>query len=183
MCSVVLNIAPSADGFIAGPNGDLSWLFDPQGEDYGFQELMVKTKFIVMGVHTYLDSIRFGWMFGAIPTFVMTHRDPSTLPVPKCEPPVPITFISGDPKQLIAQLKAEGKSGDVIWLMGGSSVISDCINAGLLDEIILGIHPVILGKGTPLFTNIERRVQLKVVSSKVYPNGLILTRYTCHYQA
>jgi dihydrofolate reductase len=67
--------------------------------------------------------------------------------------------------------------GKYIWLVGGAEIITPLLNAGLIDEIILSIHPVVLGRGIPLFRNIERQHDLELTGSTAYPSGLVQLRY------
>jgi dihydrofolate reductase len=62
--------------------------------------------------------------------------------------------------------------GKDIWLLGGSEVVSALLNAGLVDEIILSIHPIILGRGIPLLKNIQKEVNLKLENSLSFGSGL-----------
>ena len=74
----------------------------------------------------------------------------------------------------IQLLQLQGKD---IWLIGGADIISIFLNAGMLDEIILSIHPIVLGKGIPLFRNLQRQMNLKLVKSIPYESGLVQLHY------
>ncbi len=67
--------------------------------------------------------------------------------------------------------------GKNIWLVGGSEIISILMNANMVDEIILSIHPLILGNGISLFREIKRQIKLKVLNSITYNSGLIQIHY------
>jgi dihydrofolate reductase len=69
-------------------------------------------------------------------------------------------------------------SGKDIWLVGGSEIISILLKADLLHDIILSIHPKILGKGIPLFKNSEKEMNLKMINCKAFDSGLIQLHYT-----
>jgi dihydrofolate reductase len=51
------------------------------------------------------------------------------------------------------------------------------MNAGLVDELWLSIHPILLGNGKPLFSDINGRVQLELLESKTYDTGLVQVKY------
>jgi dihydrofolate reductase len=74
----------------------------------------------------------------------------------------------------IQLLQSQGKD---IWLIGGADIISIFLNAGMLDEIILSIHPIVLGKGIPLFRNLQRQMNLKLVKSIPFESGLVQLHY------
>ncbi len=63
--------------------------------------------------------------------------------------------------------------GKNIWFVGGTELISILMNVNMVDEIILSIHPLILGNGISLFTEIKRQINLKVLNSITYDSGLI----------
>ena len=69
------------------------------------------------------------------------------------------------------------QQGKDIWLVGGAEVITPLLNASLVNEIILSMHRVILGRGIPLFKGIEWRHSLKLVDSKAYLTGLAQLHY------
>ena len=75
--SVRVFVACSLDGFIAGPDGDLSWLPEPDGsgEDYGYHAFLAESAAILMGRATYETAAAFpDWPFGETPVFVATSR-------------------------------------------------------------------------------------------------------------
>lgn len=171
MSSIVLYIATSLDGFIAGPNDDLSWLFDIGEEDYGYADFLGGVGALVMGRRTY-DVVRsFGaWPYADRPTYVFTHHPPTDAPAD-----APITFVSEDVASFVRDLRAQ-TAGD-IWLMGGGSLASAFRAEGLIDEYILSIHPVLLGDGVPLFPGTPPRTDLRLLETTPYPDGLVQLRY------
>jgi dihydrofolate reductase len=70
---------------------------------------------------------------------------------------VDVTLVEGDVRQVYADIAA--KLGDAnLWLLGGGDLVGQFYDANLLDEIILGMTPVTLGKGAPL---LPRRITSK----------------------
>ena len=69
-------------------------------------------------------------------------------------------------------------SGKGIWLVRGSEIILILLKADLVHDIILPIHPKILGKGIPLFKNTEKEMNLKMINFKAFDSGLIQLHYT-----
>ena len=84
-------------------------------------------------------------------------------------------IVSGDTKQEVEKIKQE--PGKDIWLFGGASLTSSLMNLGLVDEIWLSIHPILLGSGKPLFTGITDRIHLQLLESKTYETGLVSVKY------
>lgn len=162
-------IACSLDGFIAGPDGDLSWLPAPQaGEDYGYGELIGRTSAILMGRGTYDVAAGFAaWPYAELPVFVASHRP--------LEPVAPtVRPVSGTPAELLAIAGEQTDGG--IYLDGGN-LIRSFLDDGLVDELTVTIVGVILGAGVPLFAGVTRPHRLELASSTEYPDGLVQLRY------
>ncbi|WP_229071697.1 dihydrofolate reductase family protein [Actinoplanes sp. DH11] len=146
--------ATSIDGFIADKSNSLDWLFEvDEGTANPFGEFFAGVGAFAMGATTYEWVLKNdnlleepeNWhdMYGDVPCWVFTHRD---------LPPVPdanVFMISGDVRRVhdAMVVAAQGKN---VWLAGGGNLVSQFVDHGLLDEIILGIAPAILGDGAPL---------------------------------
>ena len=151
--------ATSIDGFTADTRNSLDWLFEvDEGTENPFGEFFEGVGAFAMGARTYewvLENDNLleepqNWhdMYGDVPCWVFTHRD---------LPPVEdanIFMISGDVRRVheAMMVAAQGRN---VWLAGGGDLVSQFVAEGLLDEIILGIAPAILGEGVPL---LRRRV-------------------------
>ena len=163
-------IACSLDGFIAGPDGDLSWLPDPSPtEDYGFGAHMAATGALLMGRASYdaLLEMGYGWPYGDTPVLVATSRP--------LEPAAPtVTAVGGTPAELVAAARAA--AGDRGVYADGGALIRNLLDAGLIDEMIVTVIPVILGAGSPLFAGASRR-QLSLRSTTTFAGGLVQLRY------
>jgi dihydrofolate reductase len=148
--------ATSLDGFIADPDDSLQWLFDvPQSAETekSLRDFVLGTGAMVMGATTYqwcLDHddylahpSRWTKAYGDTPCWVLTHRD--LPPIPGCD----IRIGPRDVAELHPELVAAAGGKDV-WVLGGGDVAGQFADAGLLDEIHLGVTPVALGAGAPL---------------------------------
>jgi dihydrofolate reductase len=155
--------ACTLDGFIADENNSLDWLFEvPHDVDDGYwDEWFPGVGGLVMGATTYEWMLeRYGladmparWreFYGDRPSWVFTHRN-----LPLIEG-VDVSFVKGDVRQAYAEIAA--KIGDAnLWLLGGGDLVGQFYDASLLDEVILGMTPVTLGKGAPL---LPRRITSK----------------------
>jgi len=85
------------------------------------------------------------------------------------------TLIKGDIKTEVEKIKKE--KGRNIWLFGGASLTTSLMNLGLVDELSLAIHPILLGGGKPLFNSIKDRIKLTLVDTKTYSTGLVSLNY------
>jgi dihydrofolate reductase len=160
----------SLDGFMAGAGGDMSWLKEHLGPNPVVGELLGTVGALLIGNRTFLgDDPNKGTdnegAFGGAwtgPQFVLTHHAPDT-PVPG------VTFV-GDLDSAVAAAKAA--AGDKYVSILGADIARQCLDAGVLDEILVVIVPVLLGDGTRLF---ERpggtNVKLEPISVVEAPNA------------
>ncbi len=82
-------------------------------------------------------------------------------------------LVKGDAVEEVKKLKEQpGKDLQV----GGLSFVSSLVDAGLVDEYWLLIHPVVLGHGKPLF-NIHKKVDLKLVETRTFKSGVVVLHY------
>ena len=166
MRKVILFIASSLDGYIARENGGIDWLFSDA--DYGYSEFYSSIDTVIVGRKTYDQSLGFEeYPYKGKKVYVFT-RD-------KRAGDRYVDFVSSDLAGLVRKLKQlEGKD---IWLVGGSDIVSILLNAGLVDRIILSIHPIVLGRGIPLFKGLTQEIQMKLVKTLSYPSGLAQLHY------
>ena len=84
-------------------------------------------------------------------------------------------LVREDAVEFVARLKA-APGGDIL-VMGGGELGTALIEGGLVDEIGLNIHPVLLGRGTPLFRPLSRRVELELIEARAISQGCVLVRW------
>jgi dihydrofolate reductase len=164
-------IATSRDGFIAGPDDDLSWLPDGHaGEDYGYEAFMAGTSAIVMGrrTHDVVQGFGIDWPYGDTPVFVVTSR-----PLETDEPSV--QAVSGTPAEILARVREVTDGG--VYVDGGE-VIRQFLDAGLIDEATITVIPVDISEGVPLFTHDAQRARLGEPTSTAFPSGVVQRRYS-----
>ncbi len=176
MNKVILYIADSLDGFIARPDGDVSWLdkYSGKGEDYGYKDFYKTVGASIMGSKTYEKALQLsGGIDNKMPTYVVTNRQ---LPVP---PGADISFYSGDLRKLLGIIKKKTRKD--IWLVGGGQLACSFFKDGLIDDIILSTIPIILGGGIPLFDVMNIGIDLDLVKATSYPSGIVQTHYTVRH--
>ena len=61
--------------------------------------------------------------------------------------------------------------------IGGATFAAAAMRAGLIDEYVLATAPVLVGSGTPFFTALDNWVNLNLVETRTFPDGVVLTRY------
>ena len=170
MRKVILGLAVSLDGYIEGPNGEYDWCFTDQ--DYGMTTFLARIDTLFMGRKTYEllknpDEAASNNPFAAYRKYIFSN----TLH----EVEEGMTIIRGDIKAQVQALK--NQPGKDIWLFGGADLTASFLREGLVDELLLAIHPIILGGGKPLFTNIHDRIKLTLIDSKTYSTGLVSVSY------
>ncbi len=167
MRKIRLFIASSLDGYIARTSGDVDWLFTDA--DYGYAEFFDSIDTVLMGGKTYRQILEFGeYPYKGKKGFVFSK----TLQGKNDD----VEFVGGDIKSFIDKLRND--SGGDIWLVGGAEIIHYFIKERLLDELILSIHPIILGDGIPLIVkdaSLSTKLQLKEV--KTFDSGLLQVSY------
>ncbi|HEX6500096.1 MAG TPA: dihydrofolate reductase family protein [Micromonosporaceae bacterium] len=150
MARLLYSATISLDGFIAGPGGDMSWLTEHLGPNPVIDRLIGDIGALLVGNRTFRGddphrgTEKEGKPFGggwSGPQFVLTHRPPLT-PVPG------VTFVD-DLAEAVAAAKAA--AGDRYVNVLGASVARQCLEAGVLDEILVLVAPVLLGDGVRLF--------------------------------
>jgi dihydrofolate reductase len=148
MAKVLYSATMSLDGFMAGPGGDMSWLTEFLGPNPTAERIVDQIGAIVVGRRTYggddphKGTDKEGAFEGAWhgPQFVLTHRPPAE--------PVPDTvFLSDLPAAIAAAREA---AGDKYVNILGADVARQALDAGLVDEILVFVAPVLLGDGTRL---------------------------------
>jgi dihydrofolate reductase len=150
MARLLYSTTMSLDGFIAGHGGDMSWLTEHLGPNPMIDELIGDIGALLIGNRTFRGddphegTSKEGKAFGGAwsgPQFVVTHHPP--------EVPVPgVTFV-GDLDRGVAD--ATAAAGDRYVNILGASIARQCIGAGVLDEILVLVAPVLLGDGVRLF--------------------------------
>jgi dihydrofolate reductase len=141
----------SLDGFIAGPDDDMRWVFDfDDGGGGTVGEVVPSIGALLVGRRTQAveDKNQPGFYGGAYsgPFFVLRHDPPSEPPVVKG---VTGRFLDTGIEEAVSIARAEADGGDVVVL--GANVARQCLEAGLLDEIIVHVAPVLLGDGVRFF--------------------------------
>jgi len=168
---VRLFIATSLDGFIAGPGESLDWLFTDQ--DYGYDAFIAGIDTLAMGRRTFETVLGAGeWPYEGLQTYVFSRRQ-----APPLDPRV--QFTSATPAEWVGERIRE--TGRDLWLVGGGELVRGFLDANLVDEITIALHPVILGGGTPLIPEGTHRRALRLVTQRRFDSGLILSTYVVQH--
>lgn len=176
------------DGYLAGPNCELDWHFETWAPDMAetLARELSKTDTILLGRITYQamaaywqrratdlscprEEIAFVEMMNAHHKIVYSK----TLQQADWNNS---SILQGDLPSAILQLKQSGPDKDII-IYGSSQLVAALIDLGLIDEYHLWLHPVILGKGKPLFKAIRDKFVLRLSRSRTFNSGVVLLQY------
>jgi len=182
MRSVTFSMGVSLDGYIAAPDGDISWT--PPDEDV-FRSHIEE----VRGVGTYLigrrlyetmlywetvdkaslDASRLEWagLWNSLPKVVFSTTLPTVQGAAR--------LASGGLADEIERLRAEPGESDIA--VGGATLAAEAAALDLIDEYRVREFPVLLGGGTPFFPQRERRVNLELVENRIFNSGVVYLRY------
>ncbi len=171
MIPVSYYVAMSLDGFIAGRDGDISWLsaVERKGEDYGYAAFYDSVDAILLGRKTYDLCLTFpAWPYAGKRTWIFSRALAATGRKD--------AFVTRkSPVELMHELEPAGVRK--AWLVGGGELAGAFGEAGLIAEYIVSIIPVLLGGGIRVSGGKERREKLRLVSEKTFPSGLVQLTY------
>lgn len=173
MRKLILGLAITLDGYIEGPNGEYDWCFTDQ--DYGLNTFFGRIDAMFIGRKSYEIAEQYaqqnqGETIPGMP-MLTEYVFSSTLKAVKEN----AVLLSTNTLEQARKLKE--LPGKDIWLYGGAALTQSFMKAGLVDELWLSVHPILLGGGKLLFQEQEHRTQLTLLESKTYETGLVSLRY------
>ena len=160
MRKVILGLGISLDGYIARPNGAVDFLFMPK--DYSMAPFFATIDTAIMGRKTLDAALKMGGgSFGgsSMTTYVFSRSQPAS-------ERSNLVFINEAPAAFVRRLRK--RPGKNIWLMGGGELARDFLKDDLVDELYLGIVPVLLGEGIPLFPSGFPQRNFTLIENKTY---------------
>jgi dihydrofolate reductase len=167
MRKIVLGLGISLDGYIARPDGSVDFLFMPK--DYSMAEFFASIDTAILGRKTYDVARAMGGGFGGnVRYYVMSRK----LPAGERDG---LIFTRESPSQLVARIRRQ--KGKDIWLMGGGELARDFLKADLVDELYLGVLPVLIGEGIPLFPAKFPQRDFALIENKTFSRGMIALKY------
>lgn len=155
----------SVDGYIAGPHGDMSWLLPHLGPDPVMERLLPDVQALLIGRRTYDgddphagDPEQEGAFEGQWegPQILLTHRPPEIAPEG--------FTVTTDLDAALAASRAAAPQGIVNVL--GADVARQCLQAQVLDLVLVSTVPVLLGRGTPLLRDAAEQIDLELLEQR-----------------
>ena len=169
---MVVFIAASIDGFIAGKEESLDFLslVETPGEDYGYNNFIKTVDTVIIGRKTYDIVVGFG-----VP-FPHAERKCYVISATRTGSNEEVIFWNSSPAELIHQLQQEG--GGDIFVDGGAQIIHALLQDNLIDRLTISFIPHLLGDGIPLFNGGRPELQMQLLESKSFQSGLVQVTYT-----
>lgn len=172
--------AASLDGFLATEDDSLDWLFPlASPNESSYPAFVAEVGALAMGSATYEWILRHAdtvaaetgspWPY-AQPAWVFSRR---ALPTP---PGATVSFVAGDVRPVHAAMRAAA-GGKNLWIVGGGDLAGQFLDAGLLDEIIVQLGSVTLGRGKPLLPRRVLHPTLRLASVHPMGPGMVELRY------
>ena len=163
---VTFGVGNSLDVFIARPDHTVDWL-QWTNEIAEISSAYWKTiDTVLMGRKTYEKAPKDGYPGVRNVVFSRTLPPGTTGHV---------EVVPSDPAEFVAEMREQ--SGKGICVMGGGEIASVLFNAGLIDEVVLNTHPVLLGSGIPMFPGLEKQIDLDLLDVKTLKNGCVVLSY------
>lgn len=193
MRKLIMKMSITIDGFVAGLNDEADWIFRSSDETSRAWSLgrSYDASLIIMGRKSF-ESMAPYWPtapgpfavpMNEVPKAVFTKSgykginvEPNTKLSPAAASWAEAKVFDGDLAENIKELKS--REGKPIVALGGAGFMRSLIATGLIDEYHLNTHPVVLGAGLPIFTNVQHPMDLKLVEAKSFPGGIVASVYS-----
>ncbi len=167
---IILNLAISLDGYIADNDGGYNWISGDgdktlnTSSQFDFAQFTAGIDVVLMGSQCYEQGMAEPYSDKTV--YVASSKERQNTKN--------ITFIKGDIAKVIAAEKAKGKN---IYLFGGGKVIDPFIKQDIIDEYYVGIIPIILGSGRPLFLGNNPTLPLHLEACYI-DEGVTILKYS-----
>ena len=184
MARVIYYAAATLDGYIADGDDGLDWLTKYEGSFEGegaqpmkgsYDEFYEGIGALVMGSTTYewvLEHVD-DWPYAGRPTWVLSSRD---LGMPDGAEEGEVTVTAAEVTEIHDDVVAGAGDRDV-WVVGGGNVASQYADAGLLDELVVTVVPVVLGEGKALFDRAVGGGPMQLMGTRAWDTGMVELRY------
>jgi dihydrofolate reductase len=173
MRKVTFGGACSLDGYFAREDDAVDWLMWSDDVAAIVQDYWKNVDCIVMGRKTYevgQKMVKEGARnpYAGTPTYVFSRS------IPEGERGG-ITVVAAEAGGFIHELKQQ--EGGEICVLGGGELGSSLLNAGVIDELGLNIHPILLGRGIPVFSGLHDEIKLKLTQCRQLSSGCVYVVY------
>jgi dihydrofolate reductase len=179
MRKVTLGLANSLDNYIARKDGGFDWIHWSKEVAEISAKFMKTVDALLIGRKTYDGMLAYGQTsYPGAKNYVFTRAKKRSAALKKRLPTKAdknVEIITEDAAKFIKQLKR--KKGKGIVVFGGGELAKSLFEADLIDEVVLNIHPVLLGSGIPLFHEMKRQINLELLDCKILKGGYLAVSY------
>src|SRR5437870_7468142 len=181
MRKVTLGLANSLDNYIARKDGGFDWIHWSAEVAEISSKFMKRVDALLIGRKTYEVMLGQGQSsYPGVRNYVFTRSKKKTAALRKAlaakkKAGRNVEVISGDAAKFVRELKRQ--KGKSIAVFGGGELAKSLFEADLIDEVVLNIHPVLLGSGIPLFHEMKKQIDLELVECKVLKGGYLAVTY------
>ncbi|HVE91319.1 MAG TPA: dihydrofolate reductase family protein [Actinomycetota bacterium] len=169
MRQVTFGVGNSLDNFIARTDHGVDWLLWDEEVASVSSEFWKTIDTVVMGRRTYEVALKAGnTSYPGVKNYVVSRTM-------KRSPDQDVQIVADDAPNFIRKLKESPGRG--ICIMGGGELASTLFEADLIDEVGLNVHPVLLGRGVPLFLPMKRELDLELLECRTFRSGCVFLRY------
>jgi dihydrofolate reductase len=187
MRKIIVSLNITIDGFIAGPDCELDWHFENWAPDMAafLCEQLSMADTILLGRITYCAMA--GYWPGKSADLSLPREDIAFADMMNNYQKVVVSstltraiwnnthMVTGNIRQAIGTLKR--LPGKNIIVYGSGQLVTSLIRLNLVDEYVLWMHPLILGKGKPLFKGIKDRLNMRLENIKTFQSGVVALHY------
>jgi dihydrofolate reductase len=177
MRKIVYYVATSLDGFIRGPDGDISGFVQDSDAVERYLEDLKKFDTVIMGRKTYEFGYRYGLLPGQPAYLHMKHYIFSgSLKFEKQDSQVQVSEMDIG---LVKRLKHQ--KGSDIYLCGGGQFAGWLLEHEMVDILKIKLNPFFAGKGIHLFGEAQSKIDLKFIHGRSYTHGVQILEYLIDY--
>lgn len=191
MRKIIAGLQVSVDGFIEGPNGELDWV-ETWEDPFGLLP-QINTCILGRGMYPGYEQYWSAILANPVGILPFTGKVPSKGEIAYARfadktPHIVLsktldtvtwknTRIVRDVEEIRHMKQLPGKD---IHAVGGATLVSSLLNDGLIDELRLIVHPVVLGGGKALFKDVKERHALKRLGATPLESGKVYLTYSTH---
>ncbi len=181
MRKVTLGLANSLDNYIARADGGSDWLHWSKEVAEISSKFMKTVDVILIGRKTYEVMLGFGQTsYPDAKNYVFSRSKTKAAAIRKSlqskkKADKNVEVVTKDVAKFVHELKR--KKGKGIVVFGGGELAKGLFEADLIDEVVLNIHPVLLGSGIPLFHEMKRQINLELLDCRVLKGGYLAVTY------
>jgi dihydrofolate reductase len=184
MSKLIVSMMTSVDGFIEGPNRELNWTVESPDFNAYCDQMLSHTDTMLFGRVSYEMMVKYWPAAETKPkdewerTFA---RKMNTLPkvVLSRTPPDAAwnntRVVKDNVREEVTALKQ--RAAKDCFVFGGAGIIATLRRLGLIDEYRVVLHPIVLGRGTPLFVGVEERFSLQLIREQRFDSGVVVLYY------